>query len=145
MADLKYNSGKAAIFGDTTYGAIDLLADELRVALVTSTYTPDIDANHTYSDLTNEVANGNGYTTGGATLGTKTVTIDDTNDKGVFDAANTTWSASSITARAAVIYKYNATATLATLIAYVDFGSDQTSASGDFTITWDANGILTLS
>jgi hypothetical protein len=30
------------------------------------------------------------------------------------------------------------------LIAYVDFGADVTATAGDFTIQWDANGILTV-
>lgn len=145
MADAIYNAGKAAILGDTTYSAVDLLADTIKVALVTSTYVPDIDAHHVYNDITNEVANGNGYTTGGVTLGTKTSTINDTNDRGEFDAAVAQWTGATFTARGAVIYKDTANGATSTLLAYIDFGSDQSPSNGTLTITWDANGIFTLS
>lgn len=49
----------------------DFLSDVIKISLHTSSYTPDLDAHVFRSSLTNEVANGNGYTTGGATLGMK--------------------------------------------------------------------------
>lgn len=51
----------------------DYLSDTIKVSLRASTYTPALDTHETYSDLTNEVS-GTGYTAGGATLGTKTLT-----------------------------------------------------------------------
>lgn len=47
-----------------------LNSDTLKVALFTSSYSPAVDTDTTYAGLTGEVANGNGYTTGGATLST---------------------------------------------------------------------------
>lgn len=124
-------------------GGIDLDTDTLKVMLVTDSYTPDIDAHLDRADVTNEVE-GTGYTAGGAELGSVTVTQDDTNNRGVFDAADTTWASSSITARGAVIYKSTGTAANDLLIAYKDFGEDKTSSNGNFTITWSADGILYL-
>lgn len=49
----------------------DFLSDTIKIALLTSSYTPNLDTHDFFDDITNEVANGNGYTTGGATLGTK--------------------------------------------------------------------------
>ena len=50
-----------------------------------------------------------------------------------------------ITARHAVIYDdAGATNAQKALIGYVDFGSDQSSTNGNFTITWDATGIARL-
>jgi hypothetical protein len=141
MANAVYNSFKR----DIANGGIDLDTDTIKVALVTSSYTPDIDAHDNYDDLTNEVANGGGYTTGGETLANKTVTADTTNDRGVFDADPVVWSAATITARAAVVYKSTGTPGTSKLICYVDFGSNQTSTAGDFTITWHADGILYMS
>lgn len=138
MADALYNKGKFELMS----GNIDFDADTLKVALVTSTYTPNIDTDHFYSDLTNEVANGNGYTTGGATLTSVTVTEDDTNDRAYLDAADLTWSSSTITARGAVLYKDTTVTTTSPLIAYFDFGVDKSSNAGDFTIQWNASGIL---
>src|SRR4051794_9558821 len=100
MANLVYNSFKRDIMN----GALDLDTDTIKVMLVTSGYTPNIDTHTKRSDVTNEVV-GTGYTAGGATLANKAVTADNTDDEGVFDADDITWSSSTITARGAVLYK----------------------------------------
>ncbi len=139
MANVIYNSFKKKIMD----GSIDLDTDTIKVALVTSSYTPDQDVHDFFDDITNEVT-GTGYSAGGGSLATKTVTQDNTNDKGVFDADDLTWSTSTITARGAVIYKSTGTASTSPLIAYIDFGADKVSSAGNFTIQWAAGGILTL-
>jgi hypothetical protein len=123
-------------------GAIDLDSDTIRVALVTSTYVPDQDAHEFFSDITNEVV-GAGYTADGAEITTKTVTQDDANDQGVFNGDDVAWAASTITARAGIIYKDTGNPATAPLIRYVDFGEDKTTTGTTFTITWNATGILT--
>lgn len=139
MPDVIFNSFKAYIMD----GSIDLSADTIRVALVTSSYTADQDAHEDFADVTNEVT-GTGYTADGEALASKVVSIDDTDNEGVFDAADVTWSASTITARGAVIYKDTGTASTSLLICYLDFGSDQSSSAGDFTIQWGSEGVLNL-
>lgn len=139
MANVIYNAFKKNIAN----GSIDLDTDTIKVALVTSTYTPNQDTHEFFSDVTNEVT-GTGYTAGGATLASKTVTADNTDNEGVFDAADVTWSSSTITARGAVVYKSTGTASTSPLICYIDFGADKVSDSGTFTIQWDAEGILNL-
>lgn len=139
MADVIFNNFKKLIMN----GGIDLDTDTIKVALVTSSYTPDQDAHDFFDDVTNEVS-GTGYTAGGATLGSVTVTADNTDNEGVFDAADTSWSTATITARAAVIYKSTGTASTSALIAYVDFGADKVSTAGTFTIQWNSEGILNL-
>lgn len=52
---------------------IDLLSDTLKCMLLTSSYTPNLDTHKYKSDLTNEIT-GTGYTAGGATLGSPTLT-----------------------------------------------------------------------
>lgn len=138
MASVVYNSFKQKIMD----GSIDLDTDTIKVALVTSSYTPDIDTHEDYADLTNEVT-GTGYTAGGETL-TVTISKDTTDDEGVFDALDVTWSSSTITARGAVIYKDSGVDSTSWLICYIDFASDKTSTADDFTITWDSEGILNL-
>lgn len=138
--DVIYNSFKQKIMD----GSIDLDTDTIKVALVTSSYTVSQDDHEDYADITNEVPNGDGYTTGGATLASAAVTKDNADNEGVFDANDVTWAASTITARGAIIYKYDATAGLAWFICYIDFGSDQSSSSGNFTISWNAEGIINL-
>jgi hypothetical protein len=137
-----YNFYKFCAFDQAV--AVDLKSDTIKCALCTATYTPDIDADAYWDDVTNEVASGGGYTTGGETLANKAVTQDNTNDRAVWDADDVTWSNSTITARYAVLYHATGTASTSTLICYFDFGSSKSSSNADFTIQWNATGIATL-
>lgn len=121
---------------------IDFDTDTIKVALVTSSYTPDQDAHDYWDDVSSNEASGTGYTAGGATLGSKTVTQDSATNKQTFDAADVSWTSSTVTARYAVIYKSTGTASTSPLIGYVDFGSNQSSSSGTFSIAWNASGIF---
>jgi hypothetical protein len=59
------------------------------------------------------------------------------------DGADTAWTTASFTARNAHVYKDRGGATTADeLISYVDFGGDETVASGTFTIQWHADGVV---
>ena len=93
------------------------------------------------NDDTNEVS-GDGYDAGGAEATTKAVT--EATKVTTFDAANVTWTSSTITARFEVLYLSTGTASTSYLIGYADFGEDKSSSSGDFTVAWDDSGILTL-
>lgn len=125
-------------------GLIDELNDDIKVMLVDGSYTPDKDAHTKRSDITGEIT-GTGYTAGGKSLTTKTVTQDNTNDLGVLDADDLSWAAATIAADGAVLYKARGgLASADELIGYVDFGGTITSTAGAFTITWHAAGILVL-
>ncbi len=143
MADLIYNKFKQNLFDRSMGSGIDYDTDTLKVMLVTSSYTPNADTHDFVDDVTNEVV-GTGYTAGGATLGSKTVTLDTANDRVDFDAADTAWTVATITARAAVLYKDTGTASTSPLIAYYDFGSDKVSTGGTFQITWNSSGLLRI-
>lgn len=118
----------------------NLGADDLRVVLTNSA---PVNTNTVLADIT-QIANGNGYTTGGTaatisssaqTSGTYKLVLADV----VFTA-----SGSMGPFRYAVLY--NNTATNDELIAWWDYGSNLTLASGDsFTVDFDAtNGVLTI-
>jgi hypothetical protein len=139
MPDMIPNGFKKNIMN----GNIDLDTDTIKVMLTTSAYTPDQDSHEFKSSVTNEVS-GTGYTAGGATLANKSVTQDNTDNEGVFDADDVTWASSTITARYAVIYKDTGSAATSPIIAILDFGSDKISSNGNFTIAWAAEGILNL-
>lgn len=141
MASLLYTTFATKLLNG---GGIDLDTDTIKVALVSSSYTPSQDAHDFFDDVTNEII-GTGYTAGGATLGSKTVTQDNTNNRATFDAADATWSSSTLTARGAVIYKSTGTASTSPLIAYIDFGSDVSTSDSTFTLTFNSDGILRLS
>ncbi len=139
MADVIYNSFKRDIMN----GSIDLDTDTIYILLVTSSYTPNQDSHTKRSDVTNEVASGSGYTTGGTEILNKAVTVDNTDNEGVFDGDDPVWTTSTITARGAVIYKHRGGASSADeLICYKDFGSDKTSTAGTFTVVFDSEGII---
>jgi hypothetical protein len=122
MASLIYNK-----FLDYLADA-DISDDTFKVALVTSSYTPDKDAHEFFDDITNEVI-GTGYTAGGETV-TGTLTLDNANDKLTLELASTNWTSATITARGAVYYSSTGTASTSTLIAFSDFGSDVAVTSG---------------
>jgi len=125
---------------------IDYLTDTIKMSLHTATTSFDIDADKWFSDVLNEVAGGNGYTAGGYTLLSKTVTTDAATNKMIFDAADPTWTATGagFSANSAVAYKDTAVAGTSPLIGYLPFGSTITLASGDtLTIQLDAtNGLF---
>jgi len=123
---------------------VDFDTDTIKVALLSSSYTPDQDAHDYFNDVSAAEVSGTGYTAGGNTLASKTATYDSANNVVILDAADTTWASSTITARYAVIYDSTGTSSTSPLIGYVDFGSDQSSTSGNFTITWDSTGIVRI-
>ena len=125
---------------------IDLDTDTIKVALCTSSYTPNIDTHDFFDDITNELATASGYTAGGASLANKTLTIDTTNDLCYFDADDTTWSASgTLTFRYAIIYKSTGTASTSPLIGYIDFVTDRSVINGEtLYLQWATTGILKL-
>ena len=137
MADVIFDNFKKNVMN----GNIDLDTNTIKVALVTSGYTPTQATHEFFNQVTSEVS-GTGYTAGGSTLASAAVTA--SGGKGVFDANDTSWANSTITARAAVIYKDSGASTTSPIIAYIDFGSDKVSSGGEFKITWNASGILTL-
>lgn len=141
MTSFLYNSFKKKIMD----GSIDLDTDTIKVCLLSSAYTPSQDNHDFYDDISaNEVANSGTYAAGGATLANKAVTADNTDDEGVFDADDVSFTSATINARYAVIYKSTGTPGTSPLIALIDFGSDKISSGGTFAITWAAEGIINL-
>lgn len=111
---------------------IHLAADVYKIALYTSAATLS-KATTAYS-ATNEVANGGGYTTGGATLAGRSNTL--VTDSATLTWTSPTWSAATITARGALIYN-SSRSNKAVFI--LDFGSDVISTADTFTVTLPAN------
>ncbi len=119
------------------------VGDTYKVKLLTAA---TFNATHTTLAATGgtEVANGNGYTTGGATLANAAVTTVNTNEA-KFDADDVTWAASggAITASFAILY--NDTDADDPPVAFIDFDGAETAGTGtDFKIIWNANGIVTF-
>lgn len=132
MASLAFNKGISAALT----GLIDFDTDTFKAMLVTSAYAPNKDTHQFRSDVTNEVV-GTGYTAGGAATSV-TVTEDAANDRTDISFANVSWAASTITARAAVIYAVKGSAATDRLVAYVDFGADISSSGTAFVATFSS-------
>ena len=130
MASLIYNNAKMLIGN----GTLNWTSGTYRIALVTSTYTPDID-NHVYvSSITNELTGGN-YVRKDTT--NRTITVDSANDRADYKADNITWTAINAgTVGAAILYKFNTNDADSQLIAYIDL-TDTVTNGGDFTIKWE--------
>ena len=111
---------KATASGSGTYGA------------ATTSYT-------NLTSNTDELANGNGYTTGGNTLVSVTPVADSTT--AVCDFDNTTWSSATFTTCGGIIY--NDTAAGDPACAVLSFGGDQQVSSGDFQIQFPAAAAAT--
>ena len=116
---------------DVMLGLHDLDTDTIKIALYTSSAT--LNATTTAYSATNEVANGNGYTTGGVTLANASVIVNSTS--GCFDSDNPEWTSATFTARGALIYN-DTESDLA--IAVLDFGGDFAVAGGTFRIVFPA-------
>jgi len=113
-------------------GEMDFSSDTaqvFKIALYTSSAT--LDATTTAYSATNEVA-GTGYSAGGETL---TISVNPTTSgtTAYLDFSDVVWASASITARGALIYKSGGTNPA---VAVLDFGSDKTSTSGNFTIVF---------
>jgi hypothetical protein len=122
-------------------GTIDLDTDTFKALLTTSLYTPDQDLHDFRDDVTNELAAAGGYSTGGVTLTTKTLTYDGASNEIRWDFDDPQWTSATFTARKLVIYKSRGGAASADeLVMYVDFGADETVASGTFTYVVPATG-----
>lgn len=128
--------GKAAAAVATK--KINLTSDDIKVMLVGSGYTPDLDAHGVKADVTSEVT-GTGYTAGGLSLANKTLTQNTGTNRWKWDADDLSWTGITATFRYAVIY--NNTDASKSLIAYVDFGSDQTATAQDLTVKWQYDEI----
>jgi len=137
-----YNAAKKKMME----GTFNLTSDTIKVALVGSGYTPNIDTQDFFDDVTNEIS-ASGYTAGGASLANKSITVDTTNDLAYFDADDVSWTAgATFTVRYAVIYKSTGTAGTSPLLAVIDFVTDRTALSGElFYIEWPTTGVCKIS
>ena len=137
------------VFNDILLDAsLSLETDTLNIALVDSTYTFDSTNTNFSTDIAgSELPTGDGYTAGGETLTNSSVDL--VTGLAYWSADNVTWSALTATFRGAVIY---ASGTIGAYtdppliyILFDDTPDDIVVTAFDFTITWNASGIMSLS
>lgn len=130
-------------------GTIDFDSHTFKAALMTEDWTPTAaTTTDTYAELNAtgfQVANGNGYTTGGATLGS--IALTETSGTVKFTSAAPSWSSATFDAKWIVVY--SDTATNKDIVGYMDLNTASSSAvvsptNGTLTVTWHANGMFTM-
>lgn len=117
---------------------IDMGVDTCKIALMQSGFVYNQATHALYGDITaSELPTANGYTVGGATLAGATITEDNTLHLGkcVWNTVTWTVSTANLVTSGAVIYDDTVAAPLKPIVAYIDFGSNQTTlVGGVFTI-----------
>jgi len=146
-------------------GSVNLTSDTIRVALVndSTAYTFDPDAHTNLDDILDggttaaEFGTGSGTGYSRQTISGITVTQDDTDDEGVFDANDTTFSSlDAATIQAVVIYKQvggddNTPGDDPVLVVLDDDSAGSvadlplTTNGGDVTLQWNSEGIVNIS
>ena len=127
---------------DLSNGNVNVGSDTLKVLL---TNTLPVATNRQYSDISaTEVANGNGYTTGGTAASLTSNTQTSGTQKLIL--ANAVFTASGAVGPFQYAVLYDSTPTVKTLIGWWNYGSSVSLASGDtFTVSFDAtNGVFQL-
>jgi hypothetical protein len=119
---------------------IDCVNDTFKIALYSVALASPDGADTAYS-ATNEIV-ASGYTAGGATLGSKTVTQDDTNNRAAWDAADVAWTS---LAAATIVEARLYDDTTATKWVAILWEIATNSNGGNYTLAFNAAGIMTLS
>lgn len=123
--------------------ALDLGAEDMRVALFSNTITPNFTTDTAYAVApynANEVT-GTNWASGGVLLTSTTLTASAGNV--VFDAADVSVANATFTgARGALVYADALAGNNA--VALINLTSDQSPSNGTFTIQWSASGIFVI-
>tara|TARA_R110000868_G_scaffold84663_7_gene238600 strand:+ start:113 stop:658 length:546 start_codon:yes stop_codon:yes gene_type:complete len=131
-------------------GGADLDTDTIKAALVMTNTTVDTEVDamtfvNQYTTL--DECDATGYAR--VTLGTKTVTADDTGNTGVFDAADASFTGLSGDAtratQGALVLKFVTNDTDSPPLFFVEFASTTPATATQVDIPWSATGILLLS
>ena len=126
MATVMNNNIKGAFIDGLLNGAT------VKMILMATGFSYNIDTHDGYADVSaSELANGNGYTTGGAAMSGYAVAVDDTNDRADATWNNVSWTASggSIGPSPGAIPFIDSHAS-DLCIGFIDFTTDQTATDG---------------
>jgi len=119
-------------------------SDTYKVALLSSSYTPNYLTHATFADISGQIT-GTGYTAGGATLSNVTWTIDQAGNVGTLSADPVTWSALTATCRYAVVYRSGSGAATSRLVGLLDFGEDRVYTAEPFQLSFPAGALAIAS
>jgi len=95
------------------------------------------------NDVTNEPGNSGTYASGGSVLtSTELVVATPAATQINYDAADLSWTGTTITARGAVTFRNVGTAATDEIIVANSFASDVSTSGGTFTLSWHVNGLF---
>lgn len=138
-----YGSLKTALLN----GDIDLSGDStghvIKTMLVKAAYTPDVDTDAAYADVSGNECSGTGYTATGETLASQSVAYVAGSNLAKFDGTDETWSSLNVSAGGDPAWAVMYDSTVDILMAYWEIAT--ATNGGDWTLQWHANGIMTLS
>ena len=119
-------------------GQVQAATDVFKIILMKTGFVFDPDSHHDYADvLADELANGLGYTTGGATLASVSLTADNTLDRSLLTWDDVQWDATggSLVVSGAIIYDDSTDTAVGddhtdAIVAYKDAGGTITAMDG---------------
>ena len=140
--------------GSITGASVTFTGDTFMMSLITESYVNDYGPQTTnYSNLgSDEVANGNGYTSGGQAL--TNPTLGTSGSEAVVNFANVSWTSATFSVAGAVMYNsaarvFGTSGTNTTgggrACSVYSFNGTQSVTSGTFTLTMPPSGLLTIS
>jgi hypothetical protein len=144
MATHVFNYAK----GEILKGNIDFDAADIRFMFLMTNTTADTENDNieSISDLTTlDEFDGSGYSAGGFALDSEGVTVDLTNDRAEFDAADEACGALGAGTRSimgVLVYKFVTNNTDSIPISWNEFASPVTADGSSITVQWNAEGIL---
>lgn len=137
----------AKVYGKTALMAfnkeIDWVGDDVKVMLLSSAYTPDVNNHVHISDVKNHEISSANYKAGGKSLTGEATSY--SNGVVSLKANDITWSNTNITCRYAIVYVDTGNPSTSPLICYQNFGVDQICSNSDFTIVWDSGKVVDIS
>lgn len=122
---------------------VDLLTADLRLALVTSAYSP-APGDEWFSDAQAAETSGPGYTAGGQALDNVEFDFDTEAGRAVLTCDPVTFDEPAFTARYGVIYAATGDPGTSPLLAYLDPGADLTADGGEPLVFTFTPGVLRL-
>lgn len=138
-----YDNWRKAL-ADPSSGAV---SGTLKVAIVTSAYTPNQNTHDFWDDVSANQVSGSNYTAGGNALATVTTTMDGSGNVTVDADDPSVWTqhASGFTnGRRYIVYYDTGTGSTSRLVGYsADAGADFGNVAGDLTLTLNASGLYT--
>jgi hypothetical protein len=125
-------------------GDLDWDADDILLALCTSSYVVSQANDEFFTDVTHELAGTGGYTSGGVALAGKSRSYDAATREERFLADDISIAALTPSSpfRYGVVYQDTGDPDTSILVCFINFGADQDPAGLPFAIQWAATGVL---